>query len=124
AYSSTKVSGLQVPTVIDGDATLQMCRTLGGNGFLVSDELVFRLQAEMARMEGIYCEPAGAVALAGAIQAAEEGLFNPGEQVICLVTGHGFKDKDMYQRTMPNRHRYFDGIKDVEEYINQTFRHS
>lgn len=122
--STTKVSGLQVPGVIDGNETLAKCRSLGGDGFLVQDQLVFRLQARLAQMEGIYCEPAGAVALAGAIQAAEAGIIQPEENVICLVTGHGFKDDEMHRRMASTRHQYFDTIDGITDYIHQTFSNS
>ena len=122
--STTKVSGLQVPGVIDGDQTLEICRTLGGDGFLVDDEMVFHLQAQLALMEGIYCEPAGAVAFAGAVQAAEEGRIAPSENVICLVTGHGFKDNGMFRRMKTERHQYFEQMEGVSKYINQIFNNS
>src|SRR5690606_24453974 len=44
--STTKVSGLQVPGVLDGDQTLSICKASGGNGFLVEDDRVFYLQSQ------------------------------------------------------------------------------
>lgn len=115
--SSTKVSGLQVPGIIDGDETLTMCRNLGGMGYLVPDDLVFQLQAELASKEGIYCEPAGAVAFAGAIQARENNEINKEDRVVCMVTGHGFKDTSLIQRVSANRNQYFDSFQSVSEYV-------
>jgi threonine synthase len=37
-------------------------------------------------------EPAGAVALAGALQMAAEGRLNPRDRVAVMVTGNGLKD--------------------------------
>lgn len=124
SQSKTKVSGLQVPGILDGDKTLAICGRSGGEGFLVSDDLVFRLQSELALREGIYCEPAGAVALAGAIQAAEEGNISPEENVICLVTGHGFKDSAMHGRMESVRNEYFDHAESVTKYIAQVINKS
>ena len=64
--SKTSISGLQVPSVIDGDQVLSSCRQYGGNGYVVTDHDVFELQKQLALTEGIFCEPAAAVALAGA----------------------------------------------------------
>ena len=58
----------------------------------VSDEDVFAAQRTMLREEGIYAEPAGAAALAGYRQAIQSGAVGENESVVCLVTGHGFKD--------------------------------
>lgn len=90
--STTRVSGLQVPNILDGDAVISGCRALGGTGWVVDDELVFRCQQSLATEEGLFLEPAGATALAGAAKALEEGAISPEEPVVCLMTGHGFKD--------------------------------
>jgi threonine synthase len=50
------------------------------------------LQKQLALIEGIYCEPAGAVALAGAHAALQNAEIDQDDVVVCLVTGHGFKD--------------------------------
>jgi threonine synthase len=90
--STTSISGLQVPSVIDGDQTLKSCRLNGGNGYVVTDHDVFKLQRQLALTEGIFCEPAAAVALAGAHKALQNAEIKKDDVVVCLVTGHGFKD--------------------------------
>jgi len=89
---TSRISGLQVAGVIDGHGTLAACRQSGGTGWLVDDDEVFSLQKRLAREEGIFSEPAGAVALAGALRALDEGILSTTDSVICLVTGSGFKD--------------------------------
>lgn len=89
---TTRISGLQVPSVIDGDGAIAACRDSGGTGHLVDDDTIFKAQRRLSREEGIFCEPAGAVALAGAIQASQNGEIQAGETCVCLVTGSGFKD--------------------------------
>lgn len=117
--STTAISGLQVPGVIDGHQTIEVCRQLNGGGALIPDQLAFRVQQELATLEGIYCEPAGAVALAGAIQAKSAGRLPEDEPVICLVTGHGFKDPASVQRMIEKQQDYFNGIEDAVMYIRQ-----
>lgn len=90
--SLTTVSGLQVASVIDGDLVIDNCRKLGGNGYVVADQDAFKWQKRMAQKEGIFCEPAGAVALAGLELAIEKNEVLKNETVVCLVTGSGFKD--------------------------------
>jgi threonine synthase len=91
--STTAISGLQVGSIMDGDAVIDSCRRSGGQGYTVSDEKTWAWQARMAREEGIFSEPAGAVALAGAADAVKRGEISPDEPVVCLVTGSGFKDE-------------------------------
>jgi threonine synthase len=78
--------------VLDGDHVIAACRASGGGGHLIDDEEAWAAQRLLAREEGIFSEPAGAVALAGALVAARKGRISPDAMVVCLVTGTGFKD--------------------------------
>lgn len=90
---TTRVSGLQVANVVDGNLVIQECRPTGGTGHLVSDNAVWEVQRRLAREEGIFSEPAGATALAGALQAAEQGHIRRDAVIVCMITGSGFKDE-------------------------------
>ncbi len=87
-----RISGLAVPTDIDGTAAVARARSLGARGYTVTEEQVWETQRELYRIAGIGVEPAGAVALAGVRQALDEGRLGPGDRVVALLTGHGFKD--------------------------------
>ncbi len=107
--SSTRISGLSVPFDIDGTLALQYLKRCGGTGLTVSDEEVFTAQSHLLQREGIYCEPAGAAALAGFRKAAERGLIGREQVSVCLVSGHGSKDPDAIERVASgNRERLID----------------
>lgn len=89
---TTSISGLQVPNLLDANAVIAAARASGGNGHLVPDDFVFEIQRRLAREEGIYSEPAGAVALAGALRAAAAGEMDRDATIVCPITGSGFKD--------------------------------
>ena len=76
AESTTSISGLQVPNVLDGDEVISMCKAINGTGYIVADEWIYQCQEELANQEGIFCEPAGAVALAGLKRALENNEIN------------------------------------------------
>lgn len=95
---TSAISGLQVPSVIDGDDLIAASRASKGRGYTVSDEQVWQLQSRLAREEGVFCEPAAAVSLAGALQAAERGEIASDAMIVCLVTGSGFKDSASVER--------------------------
>jgi threonine synthase len=90
--STTKVSGLQVPTLLDAAPAIEAARASGGTGHVVADEEVWDAQKRLATEEGVFCEPAAATALAGALKAAHGGWLDPDASVVCVVTGSGFKD--------------------------------
>lgn len=90
--STTAISGLQVPNIIDGDQVVVSCQKNGGNGYLVEDASVFNHHKNLTQMEGIFGEPAAAVSVAGLENALKSGEVDKNDVIVCLVTGHGFKD--------------------------------
>jgi threonine synthase len=89
---TTKISGLQVASVTDADGAILACRNTDGTGYLVDDESVWTIQQRLARDEGIFCEPAAAVSVAGALRSLEIGEISPDSVIVCMITGSGFKD--------------------------------
>ncbi len=90
--STTSISGLQVPNVLDGNEVISNCRLTGGTGFIVTDSDVYDYHKMLATIAGVFSEPAGAVALAAVSHALKKGIVREDEKVVCLVTGSGFKD--------------------------------
>lgn len=63
-----------------------------------SDEDILATQRLLADREGIFCEPASAVSVAGALRDIGAGKIPPGSTVVCTLTGHGLKDPDLAVR--------------------------
>ena len=101
AASTTTVSGLQVPGVLDGTETIQNCRALGGTGYIVEDEVIFKYQALLATQEGIFCEAAAAASVSALESAIQNKEVKAEDNIVCLITGSGFKDmsktKELFQ---------------------------
>ncbi len=60
----------------------------------VTDDQILAAYRFLAAREGVFVEPASAAGVAGLLQAHERGLLDPGQTVVCTVTGHGLKDPD------------------------------
>ncbi|MDF1557818.1 MAG: threonine synthase [ANME-2 cluster archaeon] len=73
---------------IDGLGALRAIRETGGQAVSVSDDEVIEARNFLAR-NGIFVEPSGAVAYAGARRF--KGVL-AGKTVVCMATGHGLKD--------------------------------
>lgn len=73
---------------IDGLGALRAIRETGGQAVSVSDDEVIEARDFLAR-HGIFVEPSGAVAYAGARRVS--GVLE-GKTVVCIATGHGLKD--------------------------------
>jgi threonine synthase len=66
----------------------------GGLIEAVTDGQILAAQADIARLEGIFCEPASAAGVAGVRQLAASGRLERSASVVCILTGHGLKDPD------------------------------
>jgi threonine synthase len=58
----------------------------------VSDAQILAAQAELARREGVFVEPASAAGVAGLLADLDAGDSYAGLTVVITVTGHGLKD--------------------------------
>ena len=70
----------------------------------LSDDDILAAQKLLAVKEGVFCEPASAASIAGAMRDIEAGKIARTATIVCTLTGHGLKDPDIAMR---------DGLKGV-----------
>ncbi len=61
---------------------------------MVSDDKITMYQQLLAQKDGVFCEPACAVAIAGVVEMADTYSFKPSDKIVSVITGHGLKDPD------------------------------
>jgi threonine synthase len=76
------------------DAAWEASRASGGWFAAHDDATILETQKLLAGTEGIFCEPASAISVAGAIADIKSGRIRAGSTIVCTVTGHGLKDPD------------------------------
>ncbi|HEY7840905.1 MAG TPA: threonine synthase [Gammaproteobacteria bacterium] len=76
------------------DAAWAASRESGGWFGEFDDAEILDTQRMLAAEEGIFCEPASAISLAGALRDLGSGRIREGSTVVCTLTGHGLKDVD------------------------------
>ncbi|MGJ7442015.1 threonine synthase [Aquipuribacter sp. MA13-6] len=64
----------------------------GGHIRSVTDEQILAAHRWLSAGEGVFVEPASAAGVAGLLAAHEAGEVDPGQRIVCTVTGHGLKD--------------------------------
>ncbi|WP_019533505.1 threonine synthase [Paenibacillus ginsengihumi] len=67
----------------------------GGQINFVTDEQILHAYKTIAAREGIFAEPASAASIAGVMKLKEQGYFEKGAKVVCVLTGHGLKDPNI-----------------------------
>lgn len=75
----------------DGTYTLRVVRQSGGSALASSDQEIVEATRRLARQEGVFSEPTGAVGVAALTHWKRQPQFSPDQTVVCLVTGHGLK---------------------------------
>jgi threonine synthase len=73
----------------------------GGRIEAVTDEEILAAYRDLARLEGVFCEPASAASVAGLRRMAAEGALDPDATVVAVLTGHGLKDPHTAERQVP-----------------------
>ncbi len=90
----TIAKSLAIGNPADGWYALEVVKNTGGSIEAVSDDEILEGIELLASTEGIFAETAGGVTIATLRKLAARGAFEPGEQVVALVTGHGLKTLD------------------------------
>jgi threonine synthase len=60
-----------------------------------SDEEILAAQKILSQYEGVFCEPASATSLAGAMHDIASGKIPEGSKIVCTLTGNGIKDPEI-----------------------------
>lgn len=60
-----------------------------------TDDEILAAQKMLSQYEGIFCEPASATSIAGALRDIKSGKIPEGSTIVCTLTGNGIKDPDI-----------------------------
>lgn len=91
----------------------------GGIIGVVSDNDIVGAYKLLAQLEGVFCEPASAAAVAGLLKLSQGGLQLKNKRVVCIVTGTGLKDPDLAgQLESDNMEEYPAQLPAVERALN------
>jgi threonine synthase len=90
----TIATAIRIGAPVSWKKAVNAIRNSGGTAETVTDEEILAAQKLLARVEGIFVEPASASSIAGLIKLVENGVIDKDERVVCVTTGHGLKDPD------------------------------
>jgi threonine synthase len=91
--ASTRASAIRIGNPASWRKAVHILRETGGSVEQVSEAEIAVAKAEIGA-EGIGCEPASAVTLAGLKKLVGKGRVGRNESVVLLLTGHTLKDSD------------------------------
>lgn len=98
-----------------GHMALQAMRESKGTAISVSDKEIVDAVSLLAKLEGIFAEPASATTIAALKKLVEEGGIEPSEKVVCVITGMGLKYPEVTKTLVK-------GSKKLEELLRRIER--
>jgi threonine synthase len=92
-HADTMATAIRIGNPASWKKALRVIRESGGTVEQVSEIEIAAAKAEIGA-EGIGCEPASAVTLAGLKKLVTQGFVKPNESVVLVLTGHVLKDSE------------------------------
>jgi threonine synthase len=102
----TVASAIKIGSPVSWRKALKVIQETQGLVEQVSDQEIMDAKA-VIDSSGIGCEPASAASVAGTKKLAEQGIIDPGEDIVCILTGNLLKDPDSTVRY------HMGGLKEV-----------
>jgi len=84
------------------DKAIAAQRDSGGWFAALTDDEILAAQKLLAMEEGVFCEPASAASIGGALRDLQSGRIPAGKTLVCTLTGNGLKDPDIALRSAPD----------------------
>ena len=92
-HAETLATAIRIGSPASWKKAVRVLETTGGTVEQVSEVEIALAKAEIGA-DGIGCEPASAVTLAGLKKLVKQGFVKAGESVVLVLTGHLLKDPD------------------------------
>ncbi len=122
--AETRASAIRIGNPASWKKAVKILNSTGGWVEQVNEREIALAKAEIGA-EGIGCEPASAVTLAGLKKLVADGRIGPEETTILLLTGHTLKDPEYtinYHRDQLLDEKEMAGASDAERAAHQALR--
>jgi threonine synthase len=90
----TVATAIRIGRPASGALALAARDESGGLIDAVTDDEILAAYRDIARLEGIFCEPASAASVAGVRKAVTAGRIDAAATIVAVLTGLGLKDPD------------------------------
>jgi threonine synthase len=100
---STHAIGILVAKPLQSDLALAAIKQSNGMAVSIPDEEIFQAERQIAKLEGLFAEPASSGTIAVAKELRGQGVVDKNESIVCLITGSGLKATDVLQALSKKR---------------------
>jgi threonine synthase len=99
--AQTIADSINVGKPRDAVKAIRAIKESGGRAVAVTDESILSSIGQLARVTGVFVEPAAAAAFAGFTRMCESGDIRADERVLLMLTGNGLKDVAAAAKSVP-----------------------
>jgi len=99
----THAVGILVRKPLQLEMAIKAIKESDGTALSVSDKEIFQAEQAIAKLEGIFAEPASSATIAALKRIRDSGMLDPKDRVVCLITGSGLKATDVLQALAKKR---------------------
>ncbi|CAN5565908.1 threonine synthase [soil metagenome] len=100
-HPETVATAIRIGDPASWDKAIAARDESGGRIEAVTDDEILAAYRDLARLEGVFCEPASAASVAGFRKMAAAGGLDPDLTVVAVLTGHGLKDPHTAEQQVP-----------------------
>jgi threonine synthase len=115
----TIVKSLAIGTPGDGLYALNIIRASRGYCQAVHDRRTVEAMELLGKTTGIFAEPGGAITVAAVRQLRENGVLDAGDEVVCCVTGSGFKVDEAVEEITGTTHVISPKLSELLEIVGR-----
>lgn len=94
---STRALAILVAEPLQGELAIKAIKESKGLALTVSDSEIFASELQIAKLEGMFAEPASSATISALKKLVEKGKISSNDSVVCLITGSGLKATDVLQ---------------------------
>jgi threonine synthase len=94
---STRALAILVGEPLQSELAVKAIQESNGLALTVTDSEILAAELQIAKLEGVFAEPASSATIAALKKLAESGGTSREESVLCLITGSGLKATDVLQ---------------------------
>ena len=94
-HPETVATAIRIGNPQSWDFAIAAQQESGGWFDKFTDQQILIAQKMLSQYEGIFCEPASATSLAGALHDIASGKIPEGSKIVCTLTGNGIKDPEI-----------------------------
>jgi len=93
----TRALAVLVANPLQGGLAIRAIKESNGLALTVSDSEIFGAELQIAKLEGMFAEPASSATIAAVKKLVKKRKINKNDSVVCLITGSGLKATDVLQ---------------------------